>query len=151
MYKASLIPLGVLPKTSTKRLLVVGEAAGQVKTTTAGGIYYGFLCAKIASETIDQAFREGDFSEEVMEVYDKRWRALLGPELRAGIALRNIFLKMSDKQIDALVNFAKYDGIIPMVNNVFQFDWHAPLISDIIKKYLSSPASKKISVFASLD
>ena len=44
------IPLGPLEKTYSDGLLVVGDAAGQVKPTSGGGIYTGAVCAKIAGE-----------------------------------------------------------------------------------------------------
>ena len=43
------IPLKPLSRTYAERLIVVGDAAGQVKPTTGGGIYYGLLCADIAA------------------------------------------------------------------------------------------------------
>ena len=43
------IPLKPLPRTYGDRLIVAGDAAGQVKPTTGGGIYYGLLCADIAA------------------------------------------------------------------------------------------------------
>jgi digeranylgeranylglycerophospholipid reductase len=136
--KASLIPLGSLPKTSAERIIVVGEAAGQIKVTTAGGIYYGLLCAEIASETLGRAFQEDDFSEAFLGDYDANWRALLEPELDAGLALRKKFMEMSDRQIDVILNLSRYNGIVPLVNEVFRFDWHAPLISGLMKNYLDS-------------
>jgi len=136
--KASLIPMGTLPKAFAERILVVGEAAGQVKITTAGGIYYGLLCAEIAAEVLGHAFQKNDFSEESLAVYDSEWRALLESELNAGMTLRKLFSKMSDRNIDALINLAQYDGIVPLVNKVFRFDWHAPLISALLKNQLKS-------------
>lgn len=50
--KCSPIPLKRIPKSYGERLVIVGEAAGQVKTTTGGGIYFGFLCAEMAAQTI---------------------------------------------------------------------------------------------------
>jgi flavin-dependent dehydrogenase len=47
----SAIPLRPLRKTCGERILVVGDAAGQVKPTSGGGIYYGMLCADIAANT----------------------------------------------------------------------------------------------------
>lgn len=142
--KASLIPMRTLPKTFAERILVVGEAAGQVKITTAGGIYYGFLCAEIAAEVLGSAFRKNDFSEESLAVYDSKWRALLESELDAGMTLRKIFSKMSDRHIDGLIKLAQYDGIVPLVNKVFRFDWHAPLISALLKNQLKSWADTPV-------
>jgi geranylgeranyl reductase family protein len=134
--KASLLPLGWLPRTSAARLLVIGEAAGQVKITTAGGIYYGLLCARIASEVLRRAFEKGDFTESALAPYDAEWKAKLEAERSMGGALRRVFSKMSDRQIDALIHLAQVDGVIPLVNRLFQFDWHASLISSLLKLYL---------------
>jgi len=138
--RASLIPLESLPKTAGDRLLVVGEAAGQVKITTAGGIYYGLLCAKIAAGVLEKAFRVGDFSEGTLREYDAKWRMLLELELRSGKALRKIFSKMSDRHIDSMIHLARADGIVPLVNRYFRFDWHAPLISALMNNQLKSLA-----------
>jgi len=54
------IPIGTLQKTYSERTLVVGEAAGLVKTTTHGGIYYGLISSQLAVETLKEAFKEGD-------------------------------------------------------------------------------------------
>lgn len=53
------IPLGTLPRTYGDRILVIGDAAGQVKPTTGGGIYFGHLGAKIAIDVLKEAL-EGD-------------------------------------------------------------------------------------------
>lgn len=53
--KCSPIPFGRIPKSYAERLIIVGEAAGQVKTTTGGGIYFGLLCSEIAVRTILKA------------------------------------------------------------------------------------------------
>lgn len=60
--KFGTIPLGSLPRTYANRVIVVGDAAGQVKPTTGGGIYYGLLCADIATHCLHQAFLAHDFS-----------------------------------------------------------------------------------------
>jgi digeranylgeranylglycerophospholipid reductase len=49
------IPLRPLRRSYSDRVLVVGDAAGQVKPTTGGGVYYGLLCAEIAADTMHRA------------------------------------------------------------------------------------------------
>ena len=56
------MPLGLLPRTYGRRLLVVGDAAGQVKPTTGGGIYYGLLCAGLAAGVLSAALEEDDLA-----------------------------------------------------------------------------------------
>jgi len=55
------IPLNPLPKTYRERMIAVGDAAGQVKPTTGGGIYYGLLCADMAAEVIHGAYEATTF------------------------------------------------------------------------------------------
>lgn len=130
--RCSPIPLKRIPKSYAERLVIVGEAAGQVKATTGGGIYFGMLCSEIAANTILKALRYGDYSEKVFEEYEITWRKKIEPELKAGSMLRNIFSKLSDRQIDFLMDIAKKDGIMPIIEKA-NFDWHRDLISYLIR------------------
>ncbi len=55
------IPIKPLARTFGDRLLVVGDAAGQVKPTTGGGIYFGMLCADMAADTLHNAIQSRRF------------------------------------------------------------------------------------------
>ncbi len=140
--RANMIPLSPITKSYSDRILVMGEAAGQTKITTAGGIYYGFLCAKIGAEVLEKAFEKNDFSEKTLLPYEARWKTLLKEEQRMGTQLVDIFSKLSDRQIDAVVELARVDGIMPMAEHLFRFDWHAPFISGLLKKQFKVWASK---------
>jgi digeranylgeranylglycerophospholipid reductase len=133
--KCSPIPVKRIPKSYAERLVIVGEAAGQVKVTTGGGIYFGLLCAEIAADTIMKAFRSGNFSESLFSEYETNWKKRLEPELKAGLLLRNIFSKLSDRHIDILIDLAKRDGILPIIKQA-GFDWHKDIISHIISHLL---------------
>ena len=56
-------PIAQMPlrQSYAERVLVIGEAAGQVKATTGGGIYYGLLAARIAAETDQPGLCQGLF------------------------------------------------------------------------------------------
>lgn len=131
--KCSPIPFDSIPRSYAERLIIVGEAAGQVKTTTGGGIYFGLLCAEAAAKTIIKAFDRGDFSERLLQEYEKEWRGIIEPELKSGKLLRNIFSKLSDYQIDFIIDFARRDGIIPIIKES-DFDWHKDLIAYLFRK-----------------
>jgi digeranylgeranylglycerophospholipid reductase len=134
--RCSPIPMKRIPKSYADRLVVVGEAAGQVKATTGGGIYFGLLCAEIAAGSIVKAFRCGDYSGNVLKEYEIEWRKKIEPELKAGVMLRNIFSKISDRQIDILMDLAKKDGIMPLVEKA-HFDWHKDLVSHLVRHLIS--------------
>jgi geranylgeranyl reductase family protein len=134
--KCSLIPYGSIPKSYAERLLIVGEAAGQVKTTTGGGIYFGLLCSAIAARTIKKAFQCDDFSAKRFKEYETNWRNTVEPEVKAGKKLRNIFSRFSDSQIDFLVDLAKRDGIMPDIRNS-NFDWQKDIILSLSRHLIS--------------
>lgn len=134
--KCSPIPLRRIPKSYAERLVIVGEAAGQVKSTTGGGIYFGLLCAEVASSTIIKAFRCGDYSEKMFKEYENRWKSRIEPELKAGVILRNIFSRLSDHQIEYLIDLAKKDGLLPVVDKA-NFDWHRDIVFYLIRHLIN--------------
>jgi digeranylgeranylglycerophospholipid reductase len=129
-YSQGLIPMRPLPKTYTSRVLVVGEAAGQVKPTSGGGIYYGLLCADIAVEVVSQAFSAGDFSASTLSAYQKRWRAKLNRELTIDYWARALFTRLSNQHIEFLFRRARQKGVSELVaaSKNFSFDWHSGLL-----------------------
>jgi digeranylgeranylglycerophospholipid reductase len=126
------IPTGVLKSCVRDRLLVVGEASGQVKTTTNGGIYYSLLCAATAAETLAGGLREDDLSLARLSEYDRRWRRQLEKELEAGLLLRRFYDELSDGQIDILFSLSRWEGLVSLVRRTARFDWHAPLIEAVL-------------------
>lgn len=134
------VPTEPIEASFTDRVLVVGEAAGQVKTTTQGGIYYGMLCAAMAAEVIREAARRDDFGAQRLRRYEQMWTKAIGQELKMGLSLRQILSRLSDPQIDALVELGLRDDIIGLVKRLAQFDWHR----DLIRTSLKLPALQEV-------
>lgn len=124
---------GPLEKSFTDRVLVVGEAAGQIKTTTAGGIYYGLLGAEIALETLKEAFWKNRFTADVLSPYDRRWKKAIGEELRFGDYFRRLFSKLTDEQIEELFNRMIQEEILNLAREEAEFDWHKSLLLSLFK------------------
>jgi flavin-dependent dehydrogenase len=127
------IPFGGLERTYADRLLAVGEVAGQVKTTTHGGIYYGLIAAQTAAETLSQALRLDDLGASRLQAYERNWRALLEPELQKGQLFRKLFDRLSDTHIDSLFSLALKDGIMDLIHKKAMFDWHGELIASLME------------------
>jgi digeranylgeranylglycerophospholipid reductase len=127
------IAQGLVPRTSGERTLVVGEAAGQVKTTTGGGIYYGLLGARVASDILIRAFQAGDFRAAALAEYDRLWRAVLKREILIGHYARKVFAGLDDRQIEKLLDLARQDGIIPLVRARGHFDWQSGLLVELLR------------------
>jgi digeranylgeranylglycerophospholipid reductase len=124
------IPLKPLRHTCSNRVVVVGDAAGQVKPTTGGGIYYGLLCADIAVDVLDRALAGNDFSARTLSEYEKRWKKLLARELRIGHWARRAFERLSDRRMERLFLMVHDSRATESLLNApdFSFDWHSRLI-----------------------
>jgi flavin-dependent dehydrogenase len=122
--RLKILPLGPVAKTYGPRLLAVGDAAGLVKPTTGGGIYYSLISGQFAADTLDEALRSDDLRESRMRQYETRWRERLGAEIRIGLAFRLLASRLNDSGIDSLVELARIDGIVPMLRQTADFNWH---------------------------
>ncbi len=127
------IAFGTIPRSYSDRIVVIGEAAGQIKTTTGGGIYYGLLSAELASEVIRKAFKNGSFKAKNLSEYETKWRKMLGKEIIVGEYLHKFYSKLSDKSLDELFVAAEKDGLLPYIAKNGKFDWHTNAIIKIFR------------------
>jgi geranylgeranyl reductase family protein len=123
-----LLPLAPIGRTYADRMLVVGDAAGLVKPTTGGGIYYSIVSAGIAAEVLGRRLRDDMLDAGSLSEYQSRWRARLMPEFRAQLAMRMLAQRLDDREIDALFELAQTDGVMPIVRRTARFNRHRELI-----------------------
>jgi flavin-dependent dehydrogenase len=123
-----LLPLAPIARTFGDRVLAVGDAAGLVKPTTGGGIYYSLLSATWAADVLADAFRRGRFSASVLGAYEETWRVRLGRELRVGVWFRHVAARLTPTDLDLLTKLAIEDGLLPLIRTVARFNWHQQLI-----------------------
>jgi geranylgeranyl reductase family protein len=122
--RVKVLPLAPVTRTWSRRVLAVGDAAGLVKATTGGGIYFGLLSGRIAAEVLACALAEDQLSAIRLREYERRWRARLWPEIRAGLAFRAMASRLSDRTIDRVMELARVDGIVPLLKQTADFNWH---------------------------
>jgi digeranylgeranylglycerophospholipid reductase len=125
---------GLLARTYGDRVLAVGEAAGQTKTTTGGGISYGLACADLAAGVIGECFGRSSFSPADLAAYERRWKALLQKEILVGQYTRRMCARLSDGRIESLFQLARTDGIVPIIRDKADFDWHSGLIFALLQR-----------------
>jgi len=138
------VPLGTLTRSYGDRILVIGDAAGQVKPTTGGGIYFGHISAKIAAGVLDRALRQDNLTAAQLLRYQKQWKAKMGKELSLGYRARWAYTKLSDRQIEGIFNALDATGIAEVLLNSsdFSFDWHSKLIMAVLKRSSTYPLLK---------
>src|SRR5204863_5891520 len=94
--KRRMLPLGSVRRTYADRVLAVGDAAGLVKPTTGGGIYYSVVSGEIAAEVLGERLASGDLSASALRDYERRWRGRFQSEFNAQLALRFVAQRMRD-------------------------------------------------------
>jgi flavin-dependent dehydrogenase len=131
--RQKILPLAPLPRTYGNRLLAVGDAAGLVKPTTGGGIYYSILSAALAADVLSEALSRDDVRAERLAPYEEQWRRRLSAEFQAQLRLRLVAHRMNDADIEALFELARTDGVMPIVRRTAQFNRHRELIIELLK------------------
>jgi flavin-dependent dehydrogenase len=128
-----MLPLAPIRRTYADRVLAVGDAAGLVKATTGGGIYYSVVSAALAAEVLAEALRSDALGAGTLSLYEKQWRSRLGSELRAQLALRMLAQRLGDPDIEALFELARTNGVMPIVRRTARFNQHRDLIVSLFR------------------
>ena len=128
------LPMGPPAATAVEGLLAVGDAAGQVKPTSGGGIYPGLVAAKIAGGVAAAAAMEGDSSAERLMEYDRLWRARLGRELDIGMRVNRMLNKMSNAELDGVVGYlARKPRLIKAIEEHGDIDRPSRLMAKMLR------------------
>jgi flavin-dependent dehydrogenase len=135
------IPMHIREKTVKGRVMLVGDAAGQAKPTTGGGIYFGSMCGRIAGEVAANAKKESELLQ-----YEKKWRQLYERDLVLNRRIRELSNKLGDGEICAYAGIAKTLGIEGFLSNFGDMDSPTRMLGHVKK----SPVLAKVySAFAS--
>ncbi|MFC2020312.1 geranylgeranyl reductase family protein [Chloroflexota bacterium] len=142
------VPLKPLDKTYSNRVVVVGSAAGQVKPTTGGGIYYGLLCADIAADNLHRALETDNLSAKNLANYEKGWKRKLGGELKVGYWSRKFYELLSDRRIDRIFDIIRSNGIDEALLKAddLSFDWHGRAVLRLLGHRALSRTIKTIKL-----
>jgi len=132
-FCTGLIPEFFVQSPGKGRVLLVGDAAGQVKPLTGGGVYLGLSCSKIAAESIVRAQDEG-MLERVGEIYSTEVRKRVEREVKIGSIARELFQRLSDKDLESIVLLLKRDRIRKLIVENFDFDHHGALLKAVVKE-----------------
>jgi len=127
------IPLGPLKKTTASHLMLVGDAAAQVKPTSGGGIYPGLLCAGHCCTIAEDAFQKQRFDEEFLQRYHATWTKEIGRELSLGMRFRNIFIHLTDNQFNKYLEKLNTKKSIDSITTYGDIDYPSRLAFPLLK------------------
>ena len=99
--KAGCIPVGgPMTRTSTERVLAVGDAGGHTIPTVGGGVPPGLICGRIAGQIAAEHFLEG----KPLSRFDQAWKEQMGVTLENSLRIRRMsdIVFKNERMIDAI-------------------------------------------------
>ncbi len=112
------IPIGGRPKSYGERVLLIGDAAGQVKPVSGGGLYPAFKSAEPLRDVARKAFETQDFSERALSKYENKWKKSAGKELRTGYTLRKMFVRFDDDDLNRSYKVASKESVRSLLDEI---------------------------------
>ncbi len=127
---ASMIPLQARKTTVKGNVLLVGDAAGQVKATTGGGIVFGTLCGRTAAEAIINHIRKG----APLSLYEKMWRRKYGLDLGMHRMIHSYYSSVGPNGSELLFRLAKIFGIEGFLSRYGDMDSPSKIVKRIFAR-----------------
>ncbi len=128
VYPGVIITSGMLDKLVYKRALVVGDAAGQVKPTTGGGILFGTSCGRIAGNVIALVLQ----GLADLKLYENLCSIILKREMYNMLLMRNILNHIPDNILSMLTDMIGQSGLVSALIKGDQ-DYQSAILRNLIK------------------
>lgn len=126
------IPLGGRPRSYGERLMLIGDAAGQVKPISGGGLYPAFRSAEALKNIANIVFETNDFSAKNMSQYEEEWKTDLGKEMKNGYRLRRAYVKFTDDDLDRAGKVAARESVRSVLDEI-DLDSPSSVVSQVGK------------------
>ncbi|EGP94141.1 NAD(P)/FAD-dependent oxidoreductase [Nitrosarchaeum koreense] len=111
------------------KTVTVGDAAGQAKPTTAGGIYSSGMGGMYAGQAISKYLKSKKRSD--LEEYQKRWTEKFGKEFEKQLFARKILERLDNNTINKLFESVTPE-IIKEISEKDDFDFHTGSIVKLL-------------------
>lgn len=119
-WRGIIITGGPITRTYLDGLIVVGDAAGQTKPTTGGGVILGGLCAREAGKVAAEAVSRGESSSRFLRRYELSWKSMLGGEFSSMSLARRLMNRLRDEDLDKLFAAVKEAGLQPLLTRLVE-------------------------------
>ncbi len=121
--------LGPLDHFVSNRVVSIGDAAGQTKPTTAGGIYTCGMAGIFAGRAIANALVNNDL--QLLQEYEMEWRRIFKHEFDRMLLARRVFEHLDNKAIDEMFELITPETV-DHVSESGDFDFHSQALSKLL-------------------
>jgi flavin-dependent dehydrogenase len=129
-YSFHPIPLyGPKNRTYYDGLLLVGDAASQVKPTTGGGVVFGMMCARQAGKVAARSVLARDTTERFLSAYERLWKSELSRDFAVARTARWLFNHMSDRAIDRVFRVGELLSVADLFGDIDEVDFITEILS----------------------
>jgi geranylgeranyl reductase family protein len=115
--------------------VTVGDAAGQTKPTTAGGIFTGGMGGIFAGRAISNSHNEND-EERNLERYEDNWISQFGKEFDRLKLMRGILERLDNKSLDKIFSGIS-QNTLDKISDAGDFDFHSIALNQILDTKLA--------------
>jgi len=93
---------------------------------------------------LKEALDSDDLTAARLSRYQNEWKAKMGREIFLGYQARQLYDKLSERQIDRIFHMLDSEGVGEALLNSpnFSFDWHSRLVLAGLKYSLAYPLRK---------
>jgi digeranylgeranylglycerophospholipid reductase len=120
---------GPLKKFVYDNKIIIGDAAGQTKPTTAGGIFSCGMGGILAGKNIAR-YKKRIFNS-LLNDYERDWFSIFGKEFQQMIFFRKIMERLDNKSIDAVFSIISDSDILDISRSA-NFDFHSFALSKVL-------------------
>jgi flavin-dependent dehydrogenase len=113
----------------TENVVTVGDAAGQSKPTTAGGIYSCGVGGILAGRAISKYLETGN--SDSLKEYQKRWTEKFGKEFEKQLFARRMLERLDNQTIDKLFSSVTPEMVADISDNE-DFDFHTTALVKLL-------------------
>jgi geranylgeranyl reductase family protein len=142
--QGGLIPLAAPRRPYADNVLLVGDAAGHVKPTSGGGLYPLMVSSRLCAHTAMAALEKDDVSHRVLGEYQRGLDTALGPEMLREQALRRLFVTLTDRDVDAIIEVLQRDAFQRLVLRHGDIDLQGGMFMHLLAAGVTSGAIREL-------
>jgi len=128
------ITSGPSTRTYYDGVIIVGDAAGQTKPTTGGGVVTGGTCASLAGRVAAEAALKNDSSADFLEKYEESWRKRLGKDFSTMLLARRILNNLPDETIDEIFKTIIESRMQKIIEEEGDIDFQAEVLRTLARQ-----------------